>query len=120
MSKQEFLEALRAALAQMPAEEREKQIAYYDELIADMCEDGMSETEAVAHLGDPRAIAEELLTALPLGTLIKTSMKPKKDWSPLAIVLIVLGFPVWFPLIVSFFAIVLSVLLPMAGVVCSL
>ena len=74
MSKQEFLEALRAALAQMPAEEREKQIAYYDELIADMCEDGMSEAEAVAHLGDPRAIAEELLTALPLGTLIKTSM----------------------------------------------
>ena len=120
MSKQEFLEALRAALAQMPAEEREKQIAYYDELIADMCEDGMSEAEAVAHLGDPRAIAEELLTALPLGTLIKTSMKPKKDWSPLALVLIVLGFPVWFPLIVSFFAIVLSVFITLWALAVSL
>ena len=111
MNKQEFLDALRAALAQMPAEEREKQIAYYDELISDMCEDGMSETETVAKLGDPQAIAEELLTALPLGTLIKTSIKPKKDWSPFAVVLIVLGFPLWFPLIVSFFAIVLSLLI---------
>ena len=46
MNKQEYLDALGRALAQMPGEEREKQIAYYDELIQDMCEDGMSETEA--------------------------------------------------------------------------
>ena len=111
MNKQEYLEALRGALAQMPQEEREKQLSYYDELIADMCEDGMSETEAVARLGDPAAVAQELLTALPLGTLIKTSIKPKKDWSPLAVVLIVLGFPVWFPLLLSFGAILLSMLI---------
>ena len=110
MNKQEYLDALRRALAQMPSEELEKQIAYYDELISDMCEDGMSETEAVAQLGEPGAVAKELLADLPLGTLVKSSIKPKKDWSPLSVLLIVLGFPLWFPLLVSFFAIVLSVL----------
>lgn len=110
MNKQKYLDALRRALAQMPSEELEKQIAYYDELISDMCEDGMSETEAVAQLGEPGAVAKELLADLPLGTLVKSSIKPKKDWSPLSVLLIVLGFPLWFPLIVSFFAIVLSVL----------
>ena len=51
MNREEYLEKLRLALAQMPAEEKERQIAYYDELISDMCEDGMSETEATAKLG---------------------------------------------------------------------
>ena len=46
MNKQEYLSALEYALEQMPPEEREKQLAYYDELICDMCEDGMSEEEA--------------------------------------------------------------------------
>ena len=34
-----------------------------------MCEDGMSETEATAKLGDPGKVAEELLAALPLGLM---------------------------------------------------
>ena len=58
MNREEYLEKLRLALAQMPAEEKERQIAYYDELISDMCEDGMSETEATAKLGDPAKVAE--------------------------------------------------------------
>lgn len=110
MNKEEYLDALRRALAQMPAEELEKQLGYYDELISDMCEEGMSETEAVAQLGEPGAVAKELLAALPLGTLVKSSIKPKKDWSPLSVLLIVLGFPLWFPLLAAFAAVILSIL----------
>ena len=95
MNREEYLEKLRLALAQMPAEEKERQIAYYDELISDMCEDGMSETEATAKLGDPGKVAEELLAALPLGTLVKTRIKSAGSLSALAIVLLVLGFPLW-------------------------
>ena len=110
MNREAYLAALRAALAQMPEEEKEKQIAYYDELIRDMCEDGMSETEATAKLGDPNAVAAELLAALPLGTLVKSRIRSAGSLSALTIVLLVLGFPLWFPLIMAFFAVVLSVL----------
>lgn len=110
MNKQEYLERLRAALAQMPPEELERQIAYYDELISDMCEDGMSEAEATARLGDPETVAAELLAALPLGTLVRSRIRSAGSLSGLTIALLVLGFPLWFPLLVSFFAVVFSVL----------
>ena len=110
MSKEEYLDKLRRALAQMPPEELEKQLAYYDELISDMCEDGMSEAEATAKLGDANAVAEELLAALPLGTLVKSRIKSAGALSALNIVLLVLGFPVWFPVLAAVFAVVLSLL----------
>lgn len=120
MNREEYLEKLRLALAQMPAEEKERQIAYYDELISDMCEDGMSETEATAKLGDPAKVAEELLAALPLGTLVKTRIKSAGSLSALAIVLLVLGFPLWFPLLISAFAVVFSLLLALLVTIWSL
>ena len=119
MNRQEYLEKLRRALAQMPPGELEKQIAYYDELISDMCEDGMSETEAVAKLGDPAAVAAELLTALPLGTLVKSRVKSASGLSGLTIALLVLGFPLWFPLLVSFGAVLLSLLVTLWSLVLS-
>ena len=111
MNKQEYLVALEYALAQMPPEEREKHLAYYDELICDMCEDGMSEEEATSRLGDPNAVAQELLAALPLATLVKTRIRSGGSLSPLVIALLVLGFPLWFPLLASVFAVVLSLLI---------
>ena len=110
MNKQEYLSALEYALEQMPPEEREKQLAYYDELICDMCEDGMSEEEAAARLGDPNAVAQDLLAALPLSTLVKTRISSGGSLSPLVIVLLVLGFPLWFPLLISCGAVVLSLI----------
>lgn len=110
MNKQEYLSALEYALEQMPPEEREKQLAYYDELICDMCEDGMSEEEATARLGDPNAVAQDLLAALPLSTLVKTRISSGGSLSPLVIVLLVLGFPLWFPLLISCGAVVLSLI----------
>ena len=113
MNKQEYLGALEYALAQMPPEEREKHLAYYDELICDMCEDGMSEEEATSRLGDPNAVAQELLAALPLATLVKTRIRSGGSLSPLVIALLVLGFPLWFPLLVSCGAVVLSLIITM-------
>lgn len=111
MNREEYLAALRRALSQMPQEEKEKQLAYYDELICDMCEDGMSETEATAKLGDPKAVAEELLAALPLGTLVKSRIRSADRPSGLTIALLVLGFPLWFPLLAAAFAVVLSLVI---------
>lgn len=117
MNRVEYLAALKSALSQMPAEELEKQLAYYDELIADMCEDGMSEEEATARLGAPDAVAEELLAALPLSTLVKSRIRSAGGSSALTVVLLVLGFPLWFPLLVSVFAVVLSLVITLWALV---
>lgn len=108
MNKQAFLAALRRGLSQLPPEEIEKQAAYYSELIDDMCEDGMTEYEAVKKLGSVEDIYRDILQNMPLPLLVKSRAKPKGGWTALSIVLIVLGFPIWFSLAVTVFAVALS------------
>lgn len=119
MTKAEFLSELRRALAQLPPEEVEKRLGYYEELFADMQEDGLTEQEAAAKLGDPVQIAQELLTELPLGTLVKTRVKPAGGWTALSIVLVMLGSPVWLPLLLAAFAVLLALLIVLWALVFS-
>lgn len=109
MNKSEFLHILRSSLSQLTAEEREQNIAYYEELFSDMLEEGMSEEEAAAHLGDPEQIAREILTEQPLPLLVKSRVRPSGGWTALSITLIVLGSPVWLPLLMAAAAVILSV-----------
>ena len=109
MNKSEFLRILRQCLGQLPAEEREQNIAYYEELFSDMLEEGMSEEEAAAHLGDPEQIAREILAEQPLPRLVKSRVRPSGGWTALSITLIVLGSPVWLPLLIALAAVLLSV-----------
>lgn len=109
MNKQQFLDALRHGLSQLPGEEIEKQVAYYSELIDDMTEDGMTEYEAVSRLGSVQEIYENILQEMPLPLLVKTRARPKGGWSALTIILIILGFPIWFSVLAAVFAVVLGV-----------
>ena len=109
MNKSEFLHILRSCLGQLTAEEREQNIAYYEELFSDMLEEGMSEEEAAAHLGDPEQIAREILAEQPLPRLVKSRVRPSGGWTALSITLIVLGSPVWLPLLIALAAVLLSV-----------
>ena len=54
MNKSEFLDSLRAGLSQLPAAEREQNIAYYEELFSDMLEEGMSEEDAGPYKAHPK------------------------------------------------------------------
>ena len=99
MTKADFLQLLERALAQLPEEERQANLEYYSELLDDMLEEGMTEAEATAKLGSPSQIAQSILQEVPLGKLVSTRMKPKSGWTPLAIVLAVVGSPVWVPLL---------------------
>lgn len=117
MSRGEFLQILRRRLSQMSVEEQDRNIAYYDELFNDMMEDGMSETEAVERMGDPNAIADELLAEMPLTTLVKSSVRPSGGWTALSIVLVILGAPLWIPLLIAGVAVVLAVLISLWSVV---
>ena len=109
MNKSEFLRILRSRLDLLPPEERERNIGYYEELFSDMLEEGMSEEEAAAHLGDPEQIAREILAEQPLPRLVKSRVRPSGGWTALSITLIVLGSPVWLPLLIALAAVLLSV-----------
>lgn len=116
MTKAEYLARLRESLALMPPEEREAQLAYYEELFDDMLEDGMSEAEAAAHLSAPEQVAEELLAEIPMTTLVKNRVKANGRPSALTVVLLVLGAPLWLPLLIAAFAVLLSLLISLWAV----
>lgn len=107
MTKADFLRLLERALSQLSEEERQKNLEYYSELLDDMMEEGMTEAEATAKLGSPNQIAQSILQEMPLGKLVSTRMKPRSGWTPLAIVLAVVGSPVWVPLLLAGVAVVL-------------
>lgn len=108
MSKADFLRLLERALAQLSEEERQKNLEYYSELLDDMMEEGMTEAEATAKLGSPSQIAQSILQEMPLSKLVSTRVKPRSGWTPLAIVLAVVGSPVWVPLLLVGVAVVLA------------
>ncbi len=61
MDKREFLKALDYALQPIDKNEREQTLAYYEEIIADRCDSGMSEQEAVYSLGSIEEITRPIL-----------------------------------------------------------
>ena len=61
MNKIVFLKELELSLNKLKASEIEKHINYYDEMISDYMENGMSEESAVERIGNPKMIAKELM-----------------------------------------------------------
>ena len=62
MRKEEFLEKLRARLSQtMSVQEVTAQIRYYENYIQEQVQNGRSEEEVLAELGDPLLIAKTLM-----------------------------------------------------------
>lgn len=106
MNRAEFLRALGERLKTLPQGEIEKSVGYYNEIIDDKIEDGITEEEAVAGLDSVDVIAEKIMYDTPLPVLIKA--RKKSSWSALEIVLLVLGFPVWFPVLIALLAVVFA------------
>ena len=115
MNKERFLKELREKLKQLPEEEIYKSVSYYSELISDMVEDGMTEEEAVKSFGNINDIADRILQDAPIGTLVKTRIKPKSGWSVAAIILIILGAPLWFSLVLAAIGLIVGVIAGIAG-----
>lgn len=109
MNKQEFFEKISSKLEGLPEEDIKKSLDYYNEMIEDRIEEGLSEEEAVEAMGSPEEIAEQILMDTSLPKLVKAKVKPKRPLAVWEIVLIVLGFPVWFPLLAAFGVVLLSV-----------
>lgn len=59
MTKREFLEMLNKLTSRLNESERHRLLEYYGEIIDDRMEEGLSEAEAVAALGDPVALTRD-------------------------------------------------------------
>ena len=120
MNKQEFLLALRGALNALPEADIRASLDYYAEIIDDRMEEGISEVEAVASLGSVVAAAEQILLDMPLPKLVKARVKPKRKLRAWEIVLIAVGSPVWFPILLALAVVVLAVYIVLWAVAVSL
>lgn len=117
MTKAEFLAELRAALAGLPEADIEKSLDFYSEMIDDRVEDGLSEEEAVAALGSIEDIKTQILKDIPITKIIKEKVKPKRSLSGLEITLLIVGFPIWLPLLISVAAVIFSVYVTLWSVI---
>lgn len=107
MNKQEFLGELRNKLKGLPPEDVDNRVSFYEEMINDRMDEGKSEEEAIAEIGTVDEVVNEIAKDTPLTKLVKEKVKPKRSLRAWEIVLIVLGFPLWFPLLLTAFILML-------------
>ncbi|MBQ2971771.1 MAG: DUF1700 domain-containing protein [Ruminococcus sp.] len=120
MNQCEFICELNRRLSGLPEEDINKSIDYYCELIDDYIEDGKSEEEAVAALGDIDDIVNQIYTDTPLSKIVKAKVKPNRALRAWEIILIVLGSPIWLSIMIAVLAVVFSVYIVLWSVVISL
>ena len=108
MTKDEFIDQLRKNLSGLPKEEIDDRISFYEEMIDDKIQDGYKEEDVIADLGSPDKVAREIIGDVPLRKIIKERVTPKRSLKAWEIVLIILGFPIWFPLVLAILIIFLS------------
>lgn len=120
MLKQEFLNALREGLNGLPEADIEERLTFYGEMIDDRIEEGRTEEAAVAEIGTVEEVVRQIVAETPLTRLVKEKIKPKRRMRAWEIVLLILGFPLWFPLLVAAGAVVLALYVTLWSLVIAL
>ena len=108
MKKNEFLNRLRARLSELPKNEVEERLDFYSEMIDDRMEEGLTEEAAVMELGTVEAVARQIVSEIPIMTIIKDKMTLKRRLRGWEILLLCLGAPVWLSLLLAALAVALS------------
>lgn len=120
MSKQEFLEQLKKGLSGLPQADIEEQLNFYSEMIDDRIEEGFSEEDAVSEIGNINEIIQAVLADIPLSKLVKEKIKPKRKLRVWEIILLVLGMPLWLPVLIACFAVAFSLYIVLWSFIISL
>lgn len=116
MTKEAFIMWLYEAFSEYPQEEVEERIRFYLEIIEDRMEEGLTEEEAVASVGKLEEVIAQIQADMPL----PNAGKPKRRLKGWEIALLVLGFPLWLPLLIAGLAVALSVYICVWAVILSL
>ena len=89
----------------------QRSLDFYREAIDDRMDSGLTEQEAVADLGSPEEIANQILAETPLPKLIRAKVTPSRTLKAWEIVLLILGSPLWLSLLLAAAAVALAVYL---------
>ena len=108
MKKKEFLKELENNLKGLPQRDIDERVEFYSEMIDDRIEDGKTEEQAVAEIGSIDEVVDQIAKDTSLVRLVKNKIKPKRSIGGLGILFLVLGFPIWFPLLITFFVLVFA------------
>ena len=119
MNKIGFILELKDKLSALPKSEVEERLSFYCEMIEDRIEDGLSEEEAVEEIGTVDEIAKQIASEIPLSKIVKDGIKPKRKMTVAEIVLLILGAPLWLPLLIAVVSVIASVYLAIWSVVIS-
>ena len=122
MDKQGFLVSLREGLRGLPPADIEERVAFYDEMIDDRMEEGLTEEEAVAELGPVENVIAQIAAETPLLRLVKEKVRKERQRSGkgLSTVLLIVGSPIWASLLIATAAGVFSLAVSAWAVVISL
>lgn len=125
MTKEGFLAQLRQQLWALPEADRQNSLDYYAEMIDDRMEEGLSEEEAVAAIGNLEEIVQQILGETPRPPVeVKPEQKQQKlkqeNTKTWLIILLVLGSPVWIPLLASAIGTVIGIYVSLWSVVIAL
>ena len=120
MTRNEFLRALEMRLVGLPKADREDRLSFYNEMIDDRMDEGLTELEAIAALGSVDGVAAAVIASVPLGHIVREKISTRRSLSGGAIALIAIGSPIWFSLAIALFAVVLSLFVSLWAVVISI
>lgn len=120
MTKSEFIQKLESKLSNFPIDLVNDRICFYSEMIDDYIDNGLSESDAVEKLGSIDEICEIIAEDIPLSSIAKKKLKRNKKLSTLEIILLIVGFPIWFSLLASGLAVVISLYASLVAIVVSL
>ena len=120
MNKRQFLAALQEQLNGLPQGDIEKSLDYYKEMLEDRIEEGMAEEDAVNAMGPLEEIVSQILMETSLPKLVKAKAKSQRALRIWEIILLILGSPVWAPLLLAVILIVLSLYLVLWSIIVSL
>ncbi len=113
MKKIEFLALLRQKISILPKHEVEATLEYYSEMIDDYIESGYTTEQAIAQMGGVDNVAAQVLAGEQIPVYEAYGVRKQKK-NGLLIVLLILGFPVWFPLLLTAFCLLLTVAIVLA------
>ena len=139
MTKQAFLDSLQKGLGSLTESDAQERLNFYSEMIDDRIEEGLSEEDAVAQIGDVEKIVASILAEIPqrqsekqeaprvitkVEKPVHQATTPKKDkkkgmetWQ---IVLLIVGAPLWIPLMIAAFSVIISLIAVLWSVVATL
>lgn len=104
MNRVEFIGILSVELSALKRVEREKFITYYEEIIDDYMENGFEEEAVIEKIGNPKAIAKNILSEQDTVDI----KVPLTNSKVINMILLILGFPLWGSLVFAGLMVVLS------------